>query len=194
MSGMQTGRQPVQPTGTGPHGGRSWVRRAEGDRRASARLRLLEGEGVIVLSDRRAPGMRVGITRIAVSSAGVFVIDAKHGKGLVHTRRSGPISNLGPDELHVGRKDYTACVDQVGQHVEAVRAALESVPGGTEIPVHAMLCLTRAEWGFASPVEIRDVCVAWPQLIAGRVRVPGSVDSPTVQQVSVTIAEHLPTA
>jgi hypothetical protein len=137
--------------------------------------------------------MREGINRIAVSSAGVFVIDAKHVRGLVHTRRSGPISNLGPDELHVGRKDCTPSVDLVGQHMEAVRAALESVPGGTDIPVHAMLCLTRAEWGFASPVEIRNVCVAWPQLIAGRLRVPGSVDSPTVQQVSTAIAELLPT-
>ena len=34
---------------------RKWVQRAEGDRRARARLGI-EGEGVIVLNDRRIPG------------------------------------------------------------------------------------------------------------------------------------------
>jgi hypothetical protein len=122
----------------------------------------------------------------------VFVIDAKHYKGLVHVRRSGPISDLGPDELHIGRRNCTPFVEEVARHVDQVRSSLGSTPWGTEVPVHAMLCLTRAEWGFASPIQISDVWVAWPQLIAGQVRKPGVMDSPTVQEVSVMIAERLP--
>ena len=76
--------------------------------------------------------------------------------------------------------------------MDLVRRALDAVADGSEVPVHAMLCLTRAEWGVASPVEIRDVCVAWPQLISGRVRATGSMDSPTVRQVAGTLSDRLP--
>lgn len=169
------------------------MQRAGRERRAQARLRILEGEGVIVLNDRRGPGWRLTIRNIAVSPAGVFVVDAKQYRGLVHTRRSGPMSNLGPDELHVGRRDCTPYVDEVRSQVEVVREALERVSGGPEVPVHAMLCLTRAEWVVASPVEIGGVCVGWPELVAGRVHAGGRLDPPTMQEVSVTIGEHLGT-
>lgn len=148
---------------------------------------------MIVLNDRRGPGSRLGIKNIAVSPGGVFVVEAKRFKGLVHTRRSGPMSNLGPGELHVGRRDCTACLDRVTSQVDVVRGALERMSGGSEVPVHAMLCLTRAEWVVASPIEIRGVCVAWPQLIAERVHAGSLMDSPTVREVSITIAEHLRT-
>jgi hypothetical protein len=84
-------------------------------------------------------------------------------------------------------------VERIAHQMALVRAAL-SAAGGSEVPVYAMLCLTRAEWGVASPVEIRDVCVGWPQLVAGRVHAGGIMDSPTVRAVSATIAERLPTA
>ncbi len=173
--------------------GRAWVERAEGDRRARARLRIVEGDGVIVLNDRRVPGSRTSIKLIAVSSSGVYVIDAKHYKGLVHTKRPGTINNLGPHELHVGRRDCSAAVEQVTRQLEAVRATLDTTSWGCEVPVHGMLCLTRAEWGFASALQIGDVWVGWPKLTALRVQTPGVMDSPTVQEVSVMIAEHLPT-
>ena len=75
-----------------------------------------------------------------------------------------------------------------------MRAALDTTPWGAEVPVHAVLCLTRAEWGFASAVEISDVYVAWPRLVKGRVQAPGVMDSPAVKEVSEMIAEHLPVA
>jgi hypothetical protein len=172
---------------------RRWVQRAEGERRSRARLDLLEGEGVIVLNDRRIPGSREGIKLIAVSPAGVFVIDTKRFKGLVHTMRPGTIGNLGPYELHVGRRNCTHSVDALRRQAEIVRATLD---GGSlsaaEIPIHAMLCLTRAEWGFPSAVQIGDVWVGWPRLIAGEVQAPGVLDPSTVQQLSALIADRLP--
>jgi hypothetical protein len=179
--------------GPGNGSGRKWAQRAEGDRRARSRLRLIESEGVIVLNERRIPGSRDHITMIAVSPAGVFVVDAKHYKGLVHTRRSGPMPALGPQELHVGRRDCTPYIQQVAQHMQAVRSILGQEEWGDAVPVQAMLCLTRAAWGFASPLQISDVWVGWPQLAAGRVRSPGVMDSPAVQEVSSLLAAHLPT-
>ncbi len=103
---------------------------------------------MIVLDDREVPGLPAGIKRIAVSSAGVFVIDAKHFKGRVHTKRPGPISALGPDELHVGRRDCTPYVELLVRQVEAVRASLAEMVGGSLVPVQAILCLTRCGVGF----------------------------------------------
>jgi hypothetical protein len=168
------------------------VKRAEVDRRAIARLQLIESQGLIVLNDRRIPGSRSSINVIAISPAGVFVIDAKGYKGLVHTKRTGPIQSLGPVELHVGRRNCTQAVEGLARQAEIVRSAVSTAPWGAEVPIHAMLCLTRAEWGFASPIEISDVWVGWPRLVEGRIQAPEVMDSPTVQEVSEMICEHLP--
>lgn len=170
---------------------RRFVQRAEGDRRARARLQLVEGQGVVVLNDRRIPGSAESIKLIAISPAGVFVIDTKSSKGLVHTMRSGTIGNLGPHELHVGRRNCTQWVEDVKRQTQVVRATLEGTPCGA-VPVHPMLCLTRAEWGFASALRIGDVWVGWPRLVADEVQSPGTLDSPAVEQVSAAIAEGLP--
>ncbi|HLH27999.1 MAG TPA: nuclease-related domain-containing protein, partial [Acidimicrobiales bacterium] len=167
-----------------PPSGRRWVRRSGRDRRARARLEFLDEEGIVVLNDRRIPGSRASIRYLVVAPAGVFVVDAKDVKGLVHTKRPGPISALGPDELHVGRHDCTPLIGAITEQVEAVRAALRSAPGAGEIPVRAMLCLPRAQWGFASPIELGDVWVGWPKLVGQRVRNPVVMDSPMVNEVS----------
>ncbi len=186
VGGVAVAGQPVAPAPS-----RRWVKRADGDRRARARLQLIGHEGVIVLNDRRIPGSRSCIKCIAISTAGVFVIDTKGYRGLVHVKRQGPIRDLGPLELHVGRRNCSSSVDDLSGQVQIVREALSSTPWGSEVPVSALLCLTRAEWGFASPLEIRDVWVGWPRLMAGRVREPGVMDSPTVHEVSEMITSHL---
>jgi hypothetical protein len=186
--------EPRPSKGPVTRAGRSWVDRAEGDRRARARLLLVEGEGVIVLNDRRVPGSKESIKLIAVSSSGVYVIDAKNYKGLVHTKRPGSFGNLGEPELHVGRRNCSASVDHVAHQMDVVRATLDATAWGAEVPVHGMLCLTRAEWGFASALQISDVWIGWPKLLAGQVQTVGVMDSPTVREVSVMISEHLPTS
>jgi nuclease-like protein len=175
-------------------GSRRWVQRADADRRARSRLQFVESRGVIVLNDRREPGSKSSIKLIAVSSSGVFVIDTKNYKGLVHTKRPGNLGNLGSPELHVGRRNCTASVEHVARQMAVVRDALQSTSWGPEVPVQGMLCLTRADWGFASAIEISDVWVGWPKLMAGRVQAPGVMDSPTVQEVSEMIAQQLPVA
>ncbi len=184
--------EPWRRRSVGSPASRKWVTRAEVDRRARARLRLLEGDGIVVLDDRRVPGSRDSIKLIAVSCAGVFVIDTKHYKGLVHTMRPGSIGNLGPHELHVGRRNCTSSVEQVARQMEAVRASLNSTPYWSQVPVLGMLCLTRAEWGFASAIQVGGVWVGWPNLMAGRVQSPGVMDSPAVREVSTMLTDLLP--
>ncbi len=184
--------QPSNSTRSEPPPSRKWVRRAEGDRRAVARLDFIESDDVVVLNDRRIPGSKSTITMIAVSPAGVFVIDTKGYKGLVHTKRYGPIRNLGPTELYVGRRNCTASIMGLAQQVEVVRGAVSGAPWGSEVPIQALLCLTRAAWGLASPIEISDVWVGWPRVMAGRLQTPEVMDSPTIDEVSELIAERLP--
>ena len=175
-------------------GGRRFVRRSDRDRRSNARLEIDRDEGIVILNDRRVPGSRSQIKLIAVAPAGVFVIDAKDVKGLVHTKRPGPLSALGPNELHVGRRNCTEMVGAVTQQVEAVRDALSTKPWASDVPVHAILCLTRAQWGFASPLELGDVWIGWPQLVSPKVRSPAIMDSPMVNEVSLVLADRLPSA
>jgi len=174
--------------------GRPRARRAEGDRRSRLRatLEVIGGEGVIVLNDRRIPGSEATIPIIAVAPAGVFVIDAQHHKGLVHTKRPGPIGQLDLPELHVGRRNCTPSLDTLCQQVEIVRATLDGSPWGSDVPVAAMLCLTRAEWGLASSARVRDVWVGWPRLMAGALRSPGVMDTPRVHEVAGAIDARLP--
>jgi hypothetical protein len=171
---------------------RGWVQRSALERRSSPRLELV-AEGVVVLNDRRVPGSRLSIDLIAVSPAGVFVIESKNYKGLVHTKRLGPVWNLGPHQLLIGRRNCTASIEDVTLKGDVVRGVLKTTPWGRDVPVRAVLCLTRADWGFASAVEVNDVLVGWPKLIAGKMKDPVVMDSSTVREVSDMIAERLPT-
>ena len=185
-------RPPRAPTIRAPGRASSAVPAGTGGRKA--RLEIDRDEGIVILNDRRMPGSRSEIKFIAVAPAGVFVIDAKDVKGLVHTKRPGPLSALGPNELHVGRRNCTAMVGAVAQQVEAVREALSTKPWASDVPVHAILCLTRAQWGFASPLELGDVWIGWPQLVSPKVRSPAIMDSPMVNEVSLVLADRLPSA
>jgi hypothetical protein len=171
-------------------------RRSGVDRRGRLRgtFELVDGQGVIVLNDRRIPGSRAAIAMIAVAPAGVFVIDAQHHKGLVRTKRPGAWNQLGPPELHVGRRNCTPSLEALAQKVAVVRATLDGTPWGPEVPVTAVLCLTRAQWGLASSAVVRDVWVGWPRLLAGTLLSPGTMDPPTVQEVAKTIGTRLPAA
>lgn len=169
------------------------MQRAEQERRASPRL-AFDADGVVVLNDRRVPGSKLSIDLIAVSPAGVFVIEAKSYKGLVHTKRLGPFWNLGPDQLHIGRRNCTASIADVTEKGDVVRGVLSATSWGSEVPVRAVLCLTRAEWGFAAAVEVGDVLVGWPKLIAAKLQDPVVMDSSTVEEVSEMIGERLPTS
>jgi hypothetical protein len=131
---------------------------------------------------------------IAVAPAGVFVIDARHHKGLVRTKRPGSFDQLGAPELHVGRRNCTPTLEALSHQVTVVRATLDPSPWGAEVPVTPMLCLTRAEWGLASSAMVRDVWVGWPRLLAGTVRSPGVMDTPTVQEVAEVLDARLPAA
>jgi hypothetical protein len=155
---------------------------------------LAEDSHVTYLADRSLPGSKTRIESIAISPAGVFVVGTKAFKGLVHTRRHGPVGDLGPVELHIGRRNCTSTVEQLVQQVDAMRDALVGTPWEAEMPVQAVLCLTRAEWGFASPIEISQVWIGWPRLVDRKLRGPELMDSATVNEAIETVDRVLPSS
>lgn len=60
---------------------KAWATGAVGEERLGARLDALASEAIAVLHDRRIPGTRANIDHIAVTAAGIWVIDAKRYKG-----------------------------------------------------------------------------------------------------------------
>src|SRR5690606_32764162 len=70
---------------------KAWATGAVGEERLGARLDSLVPESIAVLHDRRIPGTKANIDHIAVTTAGIWVIDAKRYKGKPELRIEGGI-------------------------------------------------------------------------------------------------------
>lgn len=119
----------------------AWQRGAVGEELLGARLDGLAAEGIEVLHDRRIPGTRANIDHIAVTSSGVWVIDAKRYKGQrPELEVEGGIFRPRVEKLLVGRRDRTKLVDGVLKQVDLVRDAVG------QVPVTGVLCFVEADW------------------------------------------------
>ena len=147
---------------------RAWDHGAIGEERLGARLDQLATSGapgptgVMVLHDRRVPGTRTNIDHIAVTTNGVWVIDAKRYKGRPSLRVEGGILRPRVERLLVGRRDCTKLVDGVHKQVQLVRDALGE--DGITAPVTGALAFVDADWPMiGGSFTTRDVHVLWPK-------------------------------
>src|SRR5918996_1901571 len=158
-----------------PQSTRAWGVGSSGERRLGAYLDTLDDdESLIILHDRRAPGTRANIDHLAISRAGVFVIDAKNYTGKVQKiDRGGWFSS--DARLYVGRRDCTNLVAGIRKQVEAVRNALgPAVIAELSPSVTSVLCFVDAEWSlFARPFQLEGVWVEWSKSLGERLRAPG---------------------
>lgn len=90
---------------------KAWATGAVGEERLGARLDSLASESIAVLHDRRIPGKRANIDHIAITAAGIWVIDAKRYKGRPELKVEGGILRPRVEKVLVGRRDCT----QVGR-------------------------------------------------------------------------------
>lgn len=152
-----------------PDKGESWVKGAVGEEKYGASLDELSctsQERVLVLHDRRIPRSKANIDHIAVTAAGIWVIDAKRYSGRVAKEGGGW---LNPDvRLTVAGRDRTKLVAGVRKQVEHVAKAMAGSPfAGT--PIHGALCFIEADWSlFAKPFVVDSILVAWPKAIRQR--------------------------
>jgi Nuclease-related domain len=171
---------------------RAWVTGAPGEQKVGATLDAIEG--IIVLHDRHKPRSRTNIDHIAVTPAGVWVIDTKvrAGKKLEFRNKGGL---LGRDErLIVGGRDETKLVDDMAWQVQTVYEACADLLGGTA--VKPALCFVEATIGLLDrrPWTVRGVVVCWRAVLPDLLLRAGPFDERRMTEIAERIAGQLPAA
>lgn len=121
---------------------------AEGERKAVKRILSDTGDDVLLLVNRRlGVGRRDGdIDIIAVTAAGVHVIDVKRYKGAkVSVERTGGLLSPRVEHLRVRGRESSHLLDGVEKQVNAVRQSLVAADAPAEVSVMAALCFVEAE-------------------------------------------------
>lgn len=172
---------------------RAWVTGAPGERKVGEALDAIEG--IIVLHDRHKPGSRSNIDHVAVTPAGVWVIDAKvrSGKRLEFCNKGGL---FGRDErLMVGGRDETRLVDAMGWQVQTVHEACADLLAA-DTAVRPALCFVDATVGWLDrrPWSVRGVVVCWRAVLPDLLLRPGPLDGLRMTELAERIANRLPAA
>ena len=168
----------------------AWAKGSEGEQRLAAHLLRACGDRAVLLHDRKVPRTRGNIDHLAIAASGVWVIDAKHFKGLVERRDKGGWFKT-DYRLYVGGRDRTRVVEGLGWQVSAVRSAL----GSSEVTVNAAVCFIEAEWKlFAKPFQLGDVWVTWGIKLAEMIAAPGPLSLAEVTSTAERLAAALPPA
>lgn len=169
------------------------VDRAGGEERLAARLDASAGQALRLLHDRRIPRSRANIDHIAVTSTGVYVIDAKRYQGRPDVRAEGGLFRPRVERLVVGRRDCTPLLDSLDKQVAAVRAALAQAHN--DVSSHGVLCFVDADWPLlGGDLTVRSVRVLSPKKLRRRLATPGDVNSGVIEAVHGALAEALPPA
>ena len=177
-----------------PQSTTAWATGARGEELLGKRLDGLAGSGVRVLHDRRIPRTKANIDHIAVSAAGVFVIDAKHYSARPELRVEGGLFRPRVEKLLVGTRDQTKLVHGVHRQVDLVRAAL-AAEERDDVPVRGVLCFVEADWPlFGGSFVIEGVSVLWPKKLAELLTVDSRLDDATVDHLHRSLAVAFPSA
>jgi hypothetical protein len=172
-----------------PQSTQAWSSGAAGERRLAE---ALDGvKGLHVLNDRKVPGTRGNIDHIVVSTAGVFVVDAKHYKGLIRIRDRGGFLKT-DNRLYVGSRDCSHLAD-MGWQVDAVRNALSAAGIDPAPPVIAVLCFVDGDWPILFPPnQYRGVRLEGKRSIKKLVSGAPLLDPAIIDRVVRVLATSLP--
>jgi Nuclease-related domain len=178
----------------GPQHEQAWARGAAGERRNATRLeKLVEGQPVSFLHDRRIPGSRANIDHIAIGPSGVFVVDSKNAKGQVKVDWKGLFSNR-RWYLYVGGRDKTEWVEGVENQVELVRTALAGA-GHAGVPVYGALCMANGEGlPWIGHPRLREIPICRPRHVAKRLLARGPLTADAIRVVHLDLERAFPAA
>lgn len=173
-----------------PQSTTAWSSGALGEERLGHGLDACASDTVRLLHDRRIPGTRANIDHLAITPAGVLVIDAKRYVGqrpaLVV---EGGLLRPRVEKLKVGSRDQTKLVDGVLKQVELVAGIV-----GDTLPVQGCLCFVEADWPLiGGAFTVRGVDVLWPKKLYPRLAAAGPFDS-AVAETHALLAAALPPA
>ena len=153
----------------------AWRSGAVGERLVGCMLDGLRAKGVMAVHDRRVPGRRTNIDHIAISTAGIFVVDAKNVAGKVRTGSR-------QDKMVAG----------VRAQVDVVRQALADQPLDPSM-VRGVLCFTRADLPWLRPSP-RGVQLLYPRGLRKQLLRSGTLPPAQVASIAELLARRLPAA
>lgn len=159
---------------------KSWERGAIGEERLGARLDSLATDGIAVLHDRRIPGSKANIDHIGITTAGIWVIDAKRYKGRPELKIEGGILRPRTEKLLVGGRDCTKLIDGALKQVDTVRNLVR------DAPVTGALCFVEADWPLiGGSLSTQGVHVLWPKRLTELLvqETTGEIDVPAMHKL-----------
>ncbi|MEO6414384.1 MAG: nuclease-related domain-containing protein [Pedococcus sp.] len=142
------------------------------------------------MHDRRIPRSKANIDHIAVTTSGVYVIDAKKYRGRPHLKIEGGSLRPRVERLLVGSRDCTKLVDGVLKQVDVIRTALSD-----DVPVRGVLCFVEAEWPLiGGSFTTRDVQALWPKKLYPQLHLEGALSAEAIDHIHRRLAKALPGA
>lgn len=172
---------------------KAWATGAVGEERLAARLDAASSPVLALLHDRRIPRSRANIDHIAITSSGVWVIDAKRYKGQrPRLQIEGGFLRPRVEKVMVGGRDRTTLVEGVLKQMDVVRPILQEFVG--DVPVTGALCFVDADWPLiGGPFTTRGVHVLGPRRLIKQLNseAPAVLD---VAAVRAALAARLPAA
>ena len=169
---------------------------AIGERRAAAKIIERAGsEALFLLNRSLGAGRRDGdVDMVVVGPSGVYIVDVKNYSGAVVTvRRTGGLVRPAREQLMVGSRDRTKLLISLNRQVAAVRLALASFPGGSQIPVSAAFCFLAGLPLFGTP-RINGFPLLTVKGSARHVVTPGGLDAAARASLHAHLAQRLPVA
>lgn len=150
--------------------------------------RLLADAGVRAVHDRRIPGSDANIDHLAVTAAGVLVIDAKNYVGRPRVDTFGG-SDPTPRRLFVDAEEHTPLLYSVRRQVRVVEDALLGC--GDPVPVRGVLCFVGADWDLVNGYLVAGVGVVSCDGLSALVAMPGALDDARQQDIHRRLASAL---
>jgi len=143
----------------------------------------------VSLHTRRMPDGPGMIDEIAVTPAGVFVVEHTDVRGKVRIAR--PL--FGATRLLVDGWDRTKALDGVDRQVRAVRHVLGAA-GHRGLAVQGAICFARADMPLLRTQYLRGHCLLCPKALARRVNAEGPLDAVAIRSIGRELALAFPPA
>lgn len=105
----------------------------------------------LAIHDRLMPKSKANIDHMAVTSTGIFIVDAKNYQGTIEVRGRMEKFVGGSSQLWIGKRNRTNLLDGVNKQILAVETVLENA--GVKFPVFGALAFYKARWDL--PIFLR---------------------------------------
>jgi len=173
-----------------PQSTRAWARGAKGEQKLAEALQ--DVPDLRLLHDRRVPHTKGNIDHLLVSSAGVFVVDAKLYTGLIEIRDVGGLFKT-DKRLYVGHRDCSELATNMAWQVEAVQLAITAAGIVPSPPVIPVLCFVDGEWPLLwPPTEFLAVRLEGKRSIKKLITSTQILDPQTIHRIHHALAIAFP--